>query len=89
MNSLRSRIRRLETVIPTAGNLVIVNAPSGWTEEQCRAVLGECFAGTDYALSTRHAPNVKELTVIFAGTHQELGALMDEIARKGRRITDP
>lgn len=89
MNSLHNRIRRLETATPTAGNLVIANAPSGWTEEQCRAALGAPFTGADYKLDLGHAPNIKELTVIFAGTHQELDTLMDEIARKGRRITDP
>lgn len=92
MNSLGRRIEKLEATRPRAGNFAWVAAPATWTDEQCRqqcdAELRELFSDEDFELTIERAPNVEQMEVIYASTHQELDMLLDEIGRQGRKITD-
>lgn len=92
MSSLGRRLEKLEATKPQAGNFAWAVAPTTWTDEQCRRQcrpdLREFFSCEDFDLTIERTPNVEDVEVIFAGTVPKLEALISEIGKRGRKITD-
>ena len=92
MNRLEKRVKKMEGSMPSDEVMVWVTMPEGWDtqrqEAAAEALARERGFEPPFRFDLRPLPNVHEAKPLFIGTDADLTAMLQQIAKRGQRVTD-